>query len=1320
MNPTAPKPEAPARVAMQEALGYLNYSSGAADPKFLANLNFLFGEVLATLGEDGSPRMVLYDWLQTRLAELHASEPAFADIEQATAALRLGLERLPIAYRQHHRDLLVHQSERDLEQPFLLGRMVEAVLRQGPPWNEEERILAAALQQLNDYIGYRPVAVLETEQKIEPYVHEWVRPIPLYIAGAGVAVGRYQSLIEKTLDILRQTEPELLSAAWFDPEVMDELALDPRAYDFDHPVNKRPNYHFGQWDPHQIDSKGRYHRFIVQQVTLDSLMARVDSLHVLPREELIEEAATVLAGTMLMASGTCGSGPDAHDSDTTLSTLLPVIAHYRDDFYSHRLASLTGSLGARITTEAEKLRQPLGGARQHLNQELASRRSRQAQQVRLAQLYARMGYPDAAIRKANSVRMASARMLCEMYCRLTLGHRALDENRIEAAADYLEQIEDVLHRAIECGALVDPWNIIGFGGNFSLFPAMENSIHDYRVDGLIDLVEQMFALVARGWSDSAAGDFETLEKRFQHRFEELAKWWDQYATPMVSGVRRLFGMQQLISTDLVAGALSAWHKAGSAAGDVKFWSLFIEHFDTPKAFQLVVEALLEKKDLVASMALMIQWLSQAERIALEDGDSSLHRLVMRWICQARHSGLDEGSAAPGQNWPTVRRLFDYLEANAEDYWRVPELDLEGARRGMRGDDVDYESIFDGDPDDEQHELYSAAYEEMTYRDSTDDGFEGSTIDGDSPAGPTSLELEQEAERLEQRLAFHSTMARLWKYAAAHWGAGVDVPQDRRDAFAGWRAHAAGNHARLLELLQAIHEHPLTAGGGDHDSLLDYDRRRMVKERLLERVVAACVETADAERYLTATSPPVSSSDEGEPADVALLRAVLQGDVDAARRRWPSFMTAIQGRPILYVPPGRGGDPGEMVAARVTQQVLADMLAALPRLGLIHETCLLLQAAQQLESNHPVGTGAVTEFDRLFETGYRRISECIVLSSADWAKPTEPGRSVDAQLVECLQQLTESQLRFWLRHSRTLRLSVVERVAEEKQWKMFVEFVQRYGQDLFTQKFLNLGNLRAILHQGVDHWLAQLEEEPDTYDLRLLDDLADSADEEFRKQSVKHLKVALETVVENYGEYRDYNSTTTQSDRGDLLYTLIDFLRVRADYDRVAWNLRPVNLVHETIVRKGRSEAAELWRRALSERTDEAADQFQARLQQLSEQYGMRLPTIFDRVGERFVQPLAIDRVRALVEPAMAAAGDEEDSTAFSLLSQEIDELITQPGGLGYDLPAWLEALEEEVALIRQRQRLGADDDEMELQLPQRKLSLGEVLAQLDAVSDQES
>ena len=60
-------------------------------------------------------------------------------------------------------------------------------------------------------------------------------------------------------------------------------------------------------------------------------------------------------------------------------------------------------------------------------------------------------------------------------------------------------------------------------------------------------------------------------------------------------------------------------------------------------------------------------------------------------------------------------------------------------------------------------------------------------------------------------------------------------------------------------------------------------------------------------------------------------------------------------------------------------------------------------------------------------------------------------------------------------------------------------------------------------------------------------------------------MTIEAVVENYAEYVDYNSTTTQSDRGEMLYTLLDFLRLRTSYDLVAWKLQPVVLAHDVLV-----------------------------------------------------------------------------------------------------------------------------------------------------------
>ena len=345
--------------------------------------------------------------LTAKLAELAQGDHAFQDAAQATAVLSLIFELIPAAYRRHHRDLLFHQNDVALFGPLAIARIAEVVLARGGPWDETERIVDETLRRLNDFVGYRPLPVLENH-KHEPYAHERVRPVPLFIAGVGVADGKYRELIEHAQAILRATDPEILAAAWFDPGVLDELALDPRAYDFNHPANRRPNYHFGTWDLDLIDNKGRYRRFVIQQCTLDAVLARIEAASSLPREQVLYEAGAVLAGTILMASGTSGDGPEPHDSTVSLATLLPHIARYRDEFYRRLIAEApTANFASPMAAEAESRHQPLAGARQHLNTELARLRALQMQHVQLALLFARLGFSEAAIRQAEIVPAAS-------------------------------------------------------------------------------------------------------------------------------------------------------------------------------------------------------------------------------------------------------------------------------------------------------------------------------------------------------------------------------------------------------------------------------------------------------------------------------------------------------------------------------------------------------------------------------------------------------------------------------------------------------------------------------------------------------------------------------------------------------------------------------------------------------------------------------------------------------------------------------------------------------------------------------------------------
>ena len=77
------------------------------------------------------------------------------------------------------------------------------------------------------------------------------------------------------LELLGETDAELSQRAGFSLECLRELAFDPRAFDFDHPVNRRPNYQFGEWDPDRIDLQGCYFRFVVREVTLNALCKRI-------------------------------------------------------------------------------------------------------------------------------------------------------------------------------------------------------------------------------------------------------------------------------------------------------------------------------------------------------------------------------------------------------------------------------------------------------------------------------------------------------------------------------------------------------------------------------------------------------------------------------------------------------------------------------------------------------------------------------------------------------------------------------------------------------------------------------------------------------------------------------------------------------------------------------------------------------------------------------------------------------------------------------------------------------------------------------------
>ncbi|QEG20673.1 hypothetical protein [Mariniblastus fucicola] len=1354
-------PEHPSDALIDKILGYLNFSSGNHDANFFRNLDEVFsqhsnpeqllGELLNSAdhrvarsnkrsNEETSIEQLLDKndpfevsaadqsesdcpaWrkvanvLTQRLDALEQDNETFRDPVQARTALSFVFDKFLIAWLSFHRDLLFHQRTEFTFNSFFVARAFELTLRLIDLPDEQR--LAKALAQFNDFLGHRPIATLESQQ-IEAYPNEWIRPIPVYVAGVGAATGPYKTIVGMAVELIRGTHEDILHAAKFNPEFLNELAIDPRAFDFDHPINKRPNHHFGTWDEQQVGPDGYYRRFIIHQVTLDGLLTRVRdevAKGEIARDELESEAAAVLACTMLMASAISGDCIGAWDSEVTLGTLLPVVADYRDRFYEMLLERLPEKHRQRLNQESLERHQPFGAARQALNSNLSARRASQLVNCRLASIFARMGFPVAAQMQLETVPVASARIVCRIDCLLAASFQAIEQRNLGGALKAASRMVELLKRGIGCGAIVDPWNIIGFDANYSLFPALQDSVRDHRAFELVDIVESIFALYSRLWSQAAAQDANEMVDLIRAEFQSVVTWWRKYAAHEVMSVDAVDPNEVFDAAKLVSTALNLWQKGGAEAGDIRFWAQHAELFDSPKAYKLVIDALLQREDYTTTTALLIHWLGQSSTVGLQQGASSFHDLMYLWIAEQKRLLLERCNDAENfvdcesvqDTWSQISKFYDFLEANADQYWSVPhfEIDRRVDTRGMEALGVE-----DEDQDD-SGDIFEDLWKDVVYKDSTNDGIEGEIHDGGGGGDDIESDeaLNAEIDRVLDRLEFLGNLASYWRIASTIPLAGQanrlrqgEVPSDhamrlaaRRDTILSWVRQADINRGRLLELLDSINAYKLPSTDGDQVSMVIYDQHRLFKESLLEQTINCCVETENAVRALRAVvvsidyllkdrseTPDFSSHNGLTPLIDTLSGFVMQNPRHVADR-FDELVEYFENQPILYVPLTRGGDPRSIVDVRLVQSNMLEMLQTLPRIGMFEETCVLTETVLKMEQKHPVAMGAVTEFDELFKVAYTAMVEALADASAVDTE-TEDRESREKNLFACLKLLTESLLQLWLEHSKTLRLSVLEKVHDQQLWMALVKFIETYGDGLLTQYFLHLGNVRAILHQGVGNWIEQVENAGDTMGLKLFEDLNNGKIS--KPAVVAHLTMVLESVMENFTEYRDYNTTTTQSDHGDKIFILLDFLRLRSSYDRVRWKMKPVIWAHKILVDKKQNNVARMWRRELNEKISPKATRYIEELEELRKRYSIQLQSVGRRIEGRFESQIQIDRLIALVKPAVAKPRTRDSLKAFDLLQHEAQAFCRTTTGVGIELPPWLAALEQEVEQIHLPARL---------------------------------
>ncbi len=480
---------------LRAVVGYLNFSDGESSPAFLQAISEQF-EAIAQQFPSVDPGLPLALNDQVHLQFLSDLKSAtldegqgkawFGDIERARSAVSFVADHLMPGYREYHAIQLAHVPPGRLWQPLMLGRMFESALRHSAIEDLAGRT-KAVITELNDFVGYRPVAVLENNQHNKPYPHEYVRPIPIYTFGSGSAYGPYRDVVNEANRSLSIAGADLVHEAGFTFSDMEELAVDPRAYDFLHPVHQRPGHQFGEWDTNQVSTKGRYTRYVLRTEIIDAI-TRWAYESGWPIEDSLFASGAALAGTIMLASGIGGTAPGSHQSTISLSTLVPKMAGLRDKFYRLLLGQQTGVRRELLEQDAKATGQPFGGIRQHLNHTLARTRAIHLQADKLSEFFARLGYTDESTSYVQNIETPAHRIRCELRNLLALGRLEIERGQPSNAIAYAYRFNELLLQGIEVGALVDPWNILGFQGNFSLFPSVENSIYDHRCSEMVEYV----------------------------------------------------------------------------------------------------------------------------------------------------------------------------------------------------------------------------------------------------------------------------------------------------------------------------------------------------------------------------------------------------------------------------------------------------------------------------------------------------------------------------------------------------------------------------------------------------------------------------------------------------------------------------------------------------------------------------------------------------------------------------------------------------------------------------------------------------------------
>lgn len=1319
-------------------LGWLQLSEGRPSEKFRKELARAWS-LLASAGIPQASKTLL-DWLETKLragAAAGGGAGIFVGPPLAHAALD-GARVIIEATRISRRELLGHLTPNDLAGPFWLIALLELLasrlaadsqhLQPGtkgilPTTGLEilAPLFKSVLVEFHDFVGYRPVPVLESGRKVRIHSAERHRPAPLWWPGMGVAPIESGPLIARAVHWLGNAPPEILEEAGFNLSTLGELALDLREFDHSLPAAQRPNHLFGEWDAEKVDLRGHWNRMVVRSTLVRLLWEHVN--HPGPGDptdfgERLEEAGILLAGTILMSSGVLGWGPGATDPTKTLGLVVPRIARLRDGFYQQVMLKLPPAHRARLEGEARLLKQPFGRVRQALNRAVAVQRATQLQDRQLARLFARLGLEDLARERTGKLPVPSLRLAVH-FDRL-MARQKLRTLKGRKSRLILGRCLNLLKRGIRCGAFADPWNLIGFQGLYPISPAREDAVPDPRLEDLLSMVASLFREVSRAYAFASADSDRESQRLLRELLAELTEWWGKYPAKGDMDLDHPDAWSEQRSALRVARAIRIWRKRGEIPADLPFWKKVLSTLETGESVAEIFDVLVGHDDLLGALGIMIYWMDAFDLHSTAEGRSDLPRMAKRWFgaWQAKSERLQSGGEKPpeGSEKPSpaggrpqekspaealdahrklLVRAIELVEANMPD--DPPGLirdHLVPSEPGAKADESGEEPWSEREDEEESDEEEDREPEPWNRDD------EHGGVDDGQPGSDFSLETALFG------FDHHVSQFESWIWILEN----AAITPGLESFLCDHKSNLAVRSRQFRELMNLIHESPVPKPGGEISSVTEFERRRVMKTRALEQVgelvfrteallysdrfeqaalktgeslpkgsAPKGIETGPGAKTTPAKKSPPEDTHETEaddPADSSggreLSLGFARGFATGSAKDREAWSKLLLSRELLFQPISMGGNPEHWLKARMNLWFVQRTLVRLAREGDFSGLIRFLEKAHRSEVTSKLPPPRVSEFHHYFEIAFVE-SFRTVFGSVSRAKAREI-RS--AGLFRGLMTLMEKFREIWLTHGRQTRLSILDTV-DDRSMENLRGFIRHFGRDLFPSRLMTLGNLRGILDQGVGPYLRNLERERDPLEKNLLLDELDGPISITDASS--RLETVIRAIVENYEAYKDYKTTTTVSDYGENLHILLDFLRLKASFIREVWNRQPWYLLHREMLDAGLRHALDEWLKEVMAELQPLAQKYTAQLDALEQRHGVRILTIRQEIEEGLWLPMETESlVFRLRDLCHLLGGNDPDGFARELgnFKGDLEKWVSRPWGVGRDVPDWIRNLEE--------------------------------------------